>query len=38
MPVLEPDPQDGQKKLLVILGVIFAVLVVIAVIASIAAS
>ncbi|MGW1840139.1 SGM_5486 family transporter-associated protein [Streptomyces sp. BBFR2] len=38
MPVLEPNPQGGQKKLLTVLGVMLAVTVVIAVIASIAAN
>lgn len=36
MPVLEPNPQDGQKKLLLVLGAIFGILVVIGVIASLA--
>ncbi|MFF4174146.1 SGM_5486 family transporter-associated protein [Streptomyces sp. NPDC001744] len=36
MPVLEPDPQNGQKKLLVVLGAMLAITVVIAVIASVA--
>jgi len=37
MPVLEPDPQNGQKKLLLIIGAILGIMVVIGVIASIAA-
>ncbi|MGW8380563.1 SGM_5486 family transporter-associated protein [Streptomyces sp. ODS28] len=37
MPVLEPNPQNGQRKLLLVLAAIFAILVVIGVIASIAA-
>lgn len=37
MPVLDPNPPDGQKKLLQIFGLIFAILVVIGVIAAIAA-
>ncbi|HWM37427.1 MAG TPA: SGM_5486 family transporter-associated protein [Streptomyces sp.] len=37
MPVLEPDPQNGQKKLLLITGAILGIMVVIGVIASIAA-
>ncbi|WP_277347966.1 SGM_5486 family transporter-associated protein [Streptomyces sp. HNM0574] len=37
MPVLEPNPQNGQKKLLLTFGVILAVLVVIGVIASLVA-
>lgn len=37
MPVLEPNPQGGQKKLLLVLGAMLGVTVVIAIIASIAA-
>ncbi|WP_405011057.1 SGM_5486 family transporter-associated protein [Kitasatospora sp. NBC_01539] len=37
MPVLEPDPQDGQKKLLQLMGVIAGVVVLVAVVAMIAA-
>ncbi|EGG43906.1 hypothetical protein GCM10018782_28280 [Streptomyces griseoaurantiacus] len=37
MPVLEPNPQNGQKKMLIIFGAFLAILVVIAVIATIAA-
>ncbi|CAM5435003.1 SGM_5486 family transporter-associated protein [Streptomyces tanashiensis] len=36
MPVLEPNPQNGQKKLLVVLGAMLGISVVIAVIASFA--
>ncbi|WP_255138787.1 SGM_5486 family transporter-associated protein [Streptomyces somaliensis] len=36
MPVLDPNPQNGQKKLLVVLGAMLLIGVVIAVIASIA--
>ena len=35
MPVLEPNPQNGQKKLLAVLGVMLAITVVIGVVASI---
>ncbi|WP_268969268.1 SGM_5486 family transporter-associated protein [Streptomyces lycii] len=34
MPVLDPNPQNGQKKLLGLLGLILAVTVVIGVIAT----
>lgn len=37
MPVLEPEPQGGQKKLLLIFGVILGIMIVIGVIASVAA-
>ncbi|MEV8097438.1 SGM_5486 family transporter-associated protein [Streptomyces sp. TLI_235] len=37
MPVLEPEPQDGQKKLLQLLGAIAGVVVLVAVIAMVAA-
>lgn len=37
MPVLEPNPQGGQKKLLLVLGAMLAVTVVVAIVASIAA-
>ncbi|WP_268933098.1 SGM_5486 family transporter-associated protein [Streptomyces albidus (ex Kaewkla and Franco 2022)] len=37
MPVLEPHPQNGQKKLLLILGAILGIMVAIAVIATVAA-
>ncbi|MEV4948860.1 MULTISPECIES: SGM_5486 family transporter-associated protein [Streptomyces] len=36
MPVLDPNPQNGQKKLLIVLGAMLGITVVIAVIASIA--
>lgn len=35
MPVLEPNPQDGQKKLLIVLGAMLGITAVIAVIASV---
>jgi hypothetical protein len=37
MPVLEPDPPNGQNRLLMILGTMLAIGVVIAVIATLAA-
>jgi hypothetical protein len=37
MPVLDPDPKDGQKKMLLIFGSFLAIFVIIAVIATIAA-
>ena len=37
MHVLEPNPQNGQKKMLLIFGTFLAILVVIAVVATIAA-
>ena len=36
MPVLDPNPQNGQKKLLLVFGTFFAIFVVIAVVATIA--
>lgn len=36
MPVLDPNPQNGQKKLLAVLGVMLAITVVIGLVASIA--
>ncbi|MFI1399628.1 SGM_5486 family transporter-associated protein [Streptomyces sp. NPDC020681] len=36
MPVLDPNPPNGQKKLLLVFGTMIAVTIVIAVIASIA--
>lgn len=36
MPVLEPNPPNGQKKLLIVLGAMLAVTVVIGVIATVA--
>lgn len=35
-PVLDPNPQNGQKKLLAVLGAMLLITVVVAVIASIA--
>ena len=37
MPVLEPDPQNGQKKLLQLLALIFGIMIVIGVVATFAA-
>ncbi|WP_275402724.1 SGM_5486 family transporter-associated protein [Streptomyces sp. SID10853] len=36
MPVLEPNPQNGQKKLLLVLGAMLGVTVIVAIIATIA--
>lgn len=36
MPVLEPNPQNGQKKMLIVFGSFFAIFIVIAVIATLA--
>ncbi|MET7602772.1 SGM_5486 family transporter-associated protein [Streptomyces avermitilis] len=36
MPVLDPNPQNGQKKMLLVFGAFLAILVIIGVIASIA--
>ncbi|WP_256861124.1 SGM_5486 family transporter-associated protein [Streptomyces tsukubensis] len=36
MPVLDPNPQNGQKKLLLVLGAMLAVTVIIAIIATLA--
>ncbi|MGX2997998.1 SGM_5486 family transporter-associated protein [Streptomyces sp. JNUCC 64] len=36
MPVLEPNPQNGQKKLLLVFGGMLAITVIIGVIATIA--
>ncbi|GGQ74043.1 MULTISPECIES: SGM_5486 family transporter-associated protein [Kitasatospora] len=36
MPVLEPNPQGGQKKLLQMLGVIAGIVVLIAIVATVA--
>ncbi|MFJ5994692.1 MULTISPECIES: SGM_5486 family transporter-associated protein [unclassified Streptomyces] len=36
MPVLDPNPQHGQKKMLLVFGAFFAIFIVIAVIAIIA--
>ncbi|MDH6134330.1 hypothetical protein P3T37_003733 [Kitasatospora sp. MAA4] len=38
MPVLEPNPPNGQKKLLQLFGVILGVLVLVGIIATIAQS
>ena len=37
MPVLDPNPQNGQKKLLAVFGVMLLIGVIIGIIASIAA-
>ncbi|WP_276314421.1 SGM_5486 family transporter-associated protein [Streptomyces sp. Z26] len=37
MPVLDPHPQDGQRKLLMVFGVILGILVLIGVVATLAA-
>jgi hypothetical protein len=37
MPVLEPEPQNGQKKLLQLLALIFGIMIVIGVVATFAA-
>ncbi|MFJ4919016.1 SGM_5486 family transporter-associated protein [Streptomyces sp. NPDC088725] len=36
MPVLEPNPQNGQQKLLIVFGTIIGILVIISIIASLA--
>ncbi|MEU9050701.1 MULTISPECIES: SGM_5486 family transporter-associated protein [unclassified Streptomyces] len=36
MPVLDPNPRNGQKKLLLVFGTFFAIFAVIAVVATIA--
>ncbi|WP_267892506.1 SGM_5486 family transporter-associated protein [Streptomyces sp. NRRL S-1521] len=36
MPVLDPNPQNGQKKLLAVLGAMLAITVIIGIVASIA--
>ncbi|MDQ1044338.1 hypothetical protein QFZ76_002574 [Streptomyces sp. V4I2] len=36
MPVLDPNPQNGQKKMLLVFGSFFAIFVIIAIIATIA--
>lgn len=36
MPVLDPNPPNGQKKLLMVLGVMLAITVLVGVIASLA--
>jgi hypothetical protein len=35
MPVLEPNPQNGQKKMLIVFGSFFAIFLVIAIVATI---
>lgn len=37
MPVLEPHPENGQKKLLLILAVIFGIMVLIGIVATLVA-
>jgi len=37
MPVLDPNPQNGQRKLLLILGAFLAIFVIIGIVATIAA-
>lgn len=37
MPVLEPEPQDGQKKLLLIVALIFGIMIFIGLVATLAA-
>ncbi|WP_149824260.1 SGM_5486 family transporter-associated protein [Streptomyces tailanensis] len=37
MPVLDPNPQNGQKKMLLVFGSFLAIFIVIAIIAAIAA-
>ncbi|WP_369390351.1 SGM_5486 family transporter-associated protein [Streptomyces sp. CG1] len=36
MPVLEPNPQNGQRKMLLVFGSFFAILVIIAIVATLA--
>ncbi|HET6860485.1 MAG TPA: SGM_5486 family transporter-associated protein [Streptomyces sp.] len=36
MPVLDPHPQNGQRKLLIVLGAMLGITLIIAIIASIA--
>jgi hypothetical protein len=36
MPVLEPNPQNGQKKMLLVFGAFFAIFALIAIIATVA--
>ncbi|MFI9271962.1 SGM_5486 family transporter-associated protein [Kitasatospora sp. NPDC052896] len=38
MPVLDPNPQNSQKKLLGLFGIIFGLLVVVSIVATIAQS
>ena len=35
MPVLEPNPPNGQKKMLIVFGSFFAIFVIIAIVATI---
>ena len=35
MPVLDPNPQNGQKKMLLVFGAFFAIFVIIAIVATI---
>ncbi|MGV9250151.1 SGM_5486 family transporter-associated protein [Streptomyces sp. NPDC003697] len=37
MPVLEPNPRNGQKKMLIVFGAFFAIFAVIAVVATLVA-
>ncbi|MER6633271.1 SGM_5486 family transporter-associated protein [Streptomyces sp. NPDC000987] len=37
MPVLDPNPRNGQKKMLLVLGAFFAIFLIIAIVATIAA-
>lgn len=37
MPVLDPNPQNGQKKMLLVFGAFFAIFIVIGVIATVLA-
>ncbi|MEV0469679.1 SGM_5486 family transporter-associated protein [Streptomyces prunicolor] len=36
MPVLDPNPQNGQRKMLIVFGSFFAIFIVIAIISTIA--
>ncbi|MFF9122275.1 SGM_5486 family transporter-associated protein [Streptomyces sp. NPDC014889] len=36
-PVLDPNPKDGQRKMLLVLGTFFAIFVIIAIVATLAA-
>ncbi|MFC5636607.1 SGM_5486 family transporter-associated protein [Streptomyces bullii] len=36
MPVLDPNPQQGQKKMLLVFGAFFAIFIIIGVIATLA--
>ncbi|MEU6808624.1 SGM_5486 family transporter-associated protein [Streptomyces sp. NPDC046831] len=37
MPVLEPNPRNGQKKMLIVFGAFFAIFAVIAIVATLVA-